>query len=488
MRATSSVMNANLLLFKTVIAGDSWGLIAVPVIEHYPGTAIIFVGSLLTIVFGVLNLIVAVVVDTFAEARERDVLNLAEEMERNHENDKKFLQKVFDRIDEDGSGELTLEELVEGARKDPEFQSRLRVMDIDEVDLQQLFEMIDADGSGSIEAAEFIAPLSRWVHESKTAPRFIKYNMLRTMQQQEELYRLSHYQFTAVSSRLDDLTGALDALQAEYRQPIAPELTAPLMGLDRERPETAEGAEETRETNKRRLSRMSLRSTQSLDEVDLPELERQELSARFDIPNELDMEHPKASRLAELAKCQESERSAASQASAGGRPRSAFAGPFKAAMDSLERSLLSATEQALKQSMAMVEMALQDELHQVKRPTRSRRPSDHDAAGSRSSVRLPWSSLFPGIPLAMRADEQELKRSSRTQSHVRAGNRSGRPSEAASPPTSASPAAARDDGVSRSNSSKGFRYLDSDSLAMPVNRRAARHSIAGVHLQLSRGF
>eukprot|EP00438_Fugacium_kawagutii_P021032 Skav205790 [mRNA] locus=scaffold340:276883:277092:+ [translate_table: standard] len=35
-------------------------------------------------------------------------------------------------------------------------------------------------GSGSIEAAEFIAPLSRWVHESKTAPRFIKYNMLRS--------------------------------------------------------------------------------------------------------------------------------------------------------------------------------------------------------------------------------------------------------------------------------------------------------------------
>ena len=45
-RATSSVMNANLLLFKTVIAGDSWGLIAVPVIEHYPATALLFMGSL----------------------------------------------------------------------------------------------------------------------------------------------------------------------------------------------------------------------------------------------------------------------------------------------------------------------------------------------------------------------------------------------------------------------------------------------------------
>lgn len=58
-RATSSVMRANLLLFKTVIAGDSWGEIAVPVIEHFPLTAVVFMGSLLTLVFGVLNLIVA---------------------------------------------------------------------------------------------------------------------------------------------------------------------------------------------------------------------------------------------------------------------------------------------------------------------------------------------------------------------------------------------------------------------------------------------
>ena len=49
-------MRANLLLFKTVIAGDSWGDIAVPVIESNPHTAFIFMGSLLTLVFGVLNL------------------------------------------------------------------------------------------------------------------------------------------------------------------------------------------------------------------------------------------------------------------------------------------------------------------------------------------------------------------------------------------------------------------------------------------------
>lgn len=46
---------ANLLLFKTVVAGDSWGQIAVPVIQENPGTLVIFIGSLVTLVFGVLN-------------------------------------------------------------------------------------------------------------------------------------------------------------------------------------------------------------------------------------------------------------------------------------------------------------------------------------------------------------------------------------------------------------------------------------------------
>ncbi|CAE7484589.1 Scn11a [Symbiodinium sp. CCMP2456] len=199
-KATGSIMEANLLLFKTVIAGDSWGTIAVPIVEAAPWTAIIFCGSLLTLVFGVLNLVVVVVVDTFAETRDRDMMNLAEELEFTHEDDKKQLLKMFKRIereDEDEDG-VTLSELIQGVRKDRELQSRLRVMDIDEVDLEQLFYMIDADGSGTVEAEEFVTPLSRWVHDSKTATRFIKYNLMRHMQQHEAFMQ-------DVSSRLDRL-------------------------------------------------------------------------------------------------------------------------------------------------------------------------------------------------------------------------------------------------------------------------------------------
>ena len=40
----AEVMGANLLIFKTVVAVDHWGRVAVPVIQHTPAAAIIFCG------------------------------------------------------------------------------------------------------------------------------------------------------------------------------------------------------------------------------------------------------------------------------------------------------------------------------------------------------------------------------------------------------------------------------------------------------------
>ncbi|CAE8627945.1 unnamed protein product, partial [Polarella glacialis] len=181
-----SVMDANLTFFKTIVAGDGWGLIAMPMIAANPWTAIIFVGSFLTIIFGVLNLVVAVVVDEFAEQRQKDFQQQAQELDDNYEVDLKLLRKMFAKIDEDGSGELSLEELTNGAKTHPEFRDRLRVMDIDEKDLEQLFRMLDDDGSGTIAPDEFIEALSRWINDSKTASRFVKYSLMQNHRQQEQ--------------------------------------------------------------------------------------------------------------------------------------------------------------------------------------------------------------------------------------------------------------------------------------------------------------
>ncbi|CAJ1336692.1 unnamed protein product [Effrenium voratum] len=225
LQSTSTVMEANLLLFQTVVAGDSWGRVAVPVIHASPATALIFIGSLLTLVFGVLNLIVAVVVDTFAEARLHDVEALAEELEIDLQADREQLNELFQRIDKQGTGELTLDELIDGARNDATFQSRLKVMDIDESDLQQLFHMIDVDQSGTLQVSEFVGPLSRWAHDSKTAPRFIKYNLMQSMQMQEDLIDVTERRFEMLSQQIDLLAGGRAMLShdeaSELSQPMA---------------------------------------------------------------------------------------------------------------------------------------------------------------------------------------------------------------------------------------------------------------------------
>eukprot|EP00434_Breviolum_minutum_P006849 symbB.v1.2.006042.t1/scaffold339.1/size225540/6 len=89
-------------------------------------------------------------------------------------------------------------------------------MDIDENDLQQLFQMIDTDGSGTIESAEFIGPLSRWAHDSKTAPRFIKYNMLH-LGLQGKVNNL-HKETATTGGSVDDVLSWLVALQTMHLQ------------------------------------------------------------------------------------------------------------------------------------------------------------------------------------------------------------------------------------------------------------------------------
>jgi len=149
-------MNSNLTFFQTIVAGDSWGKLAIPIIEANPWTAIIFVMSLLTMAFGVLNLGLAVVVDSFAETRSRDVTLLAKEMERHEAQEKKSLYKLFGRLDEDGNSVLTLAEIQDGARRLGEFRNWLKVLHIDVQQLPELFHSVDKENTGEVEISQFV--------------------------------------------------------------------------------------------------------------------------------------------------------------------------------------------------------------------------------------------------------------------------------------------------------------------------------------------
>merc|ERR1719310_1432227 len=101
---------------------------------------------------------------------------LVNELNEGEASEKKLLAQIFAKIDEDGSGQVTFDELEEGAYQVREFKNWLRVMDIDWYDLRKLFDIIDEDGSGEIDPEEFIEFLYRMKNaESTTTTKFIKH-------------------------------------------------------------------------------------------------------------------------------------------------------------------------------------------------------------------------------------------------------------------------------------------------------------------------
>ena len=58
--AFATILQSNLTFLQTMLAGDSWGKVAMPVIRRQPYTAAIFVGALVSVMYGILNLVVAV--------------------------------------------------------------------------------------------------------------------------------------------------------------------------------------------------------------------------------------------------------------------------------------------------------------------------------------------------------------------------------------------------------------------------------------------
>eukprot|EP00928_Gymnodinium_smaydae_P100674 TRINITY_DN9931_c0_g2_i1.p1 TRINITY_DN9931_c0_g2~~TRINITY_DN9931_c0_g2_i1.p1 ORF type:complete len:544 (+),score=92.69 TRINITY_DN9931_c0_g2_i1:116-1747(+) len=174
-RAFASVMASNLTFAQIILAGDAWGVLAIPTIEHSPHTIIFFVGVLVTLMFGILNLVVAAVVDTFAETRRNNVNMIANDLELSEQEEKAELQTIFHEIDNDGDGDVSFHDVVQGAEQASGMRNWLRALDIGKADLRELFDIMDENQNGHVSASEFAAALYRLKHsETKITAKMSK--------------------------------------------------------------------------------------------------------------------------------------------------------------------------------------------------------------------------------------------------------------------------------------------------------------------------
>jgi voltage-gated sodium channel len=146
-------------LFQTMTC-DSWGDKVIPIVLEKPllGGAVfgLFIGVCGIVIF---NLLTAVVVFKAIDARDNDTEMIAFRIKLQYCQMRAELYKIFQEVDEDGSGKLTKEEFLD-VLDDVAFIRKMKQLDIDLVELPEIFGILD-DGDGVLTAEEFISGLMK---------------------------------------------------------------------------------------------------------------------------------------------------------------------------------------------------------------------------------------------------------------------------------------------------------------------------------------
>lgn len=160
-RAFQSVFQSNLTIFQTIVAGDSWGQLALPIIEHNPLAVLFFLCVLVTVGIAIMNLILAVIVDRAQGTKQESLEEIIKQKEKEFGEAAQHLLKLCSGLDSDHSGFLSKDEIMAGFESE-EFAMNMTVMSLEKEDMCAIFDVLDDDGSGDVSYKELVKQLFRF--------------------------------------------------------------------------------------------------------------------------------------------------------------------------------------------------------------------------------------------------------------------------------------------------------------------------------------
>lgn len=215
-----TLTNSSLTLFYSITGGLDWGHAFDTLNEISTGYALIFFVYVAFMLFAVLNAITGAFCQAAMESqvhdRELQTFDLLN-MKRDQLNSMAAMfTKMFQTIDADGSGEITIEEF-QKALSDEAVQVVLAALEFEPQDVWVLFRLLDKDNSGQLDVEEFVKgclrmkgsarsiDLAKFIYESKMKRKqnvkFMKYVS-------EQFASLRHGRQAAAPLRADMLKGA----------------------------------------------------------------------------------------------------------------------------------------------------------------------------------------------------------------------------------------------------------------------------------------
>jgi voltage-gated sodium channel len=192
-----------------IVTFESWSeRIVRHVMEKQPGMVIFFVVFMAICSFGLLNIVVGVVVESTLSTSEKDDNKMKRAQERDRQRVFDHLRDIFEGADEDGSGTLTLGEVMKAISK-PEIYNKLKMIEFPVEDPKQIFMLLDYDNTGELSVDEFIAGCIRMKGTAKSKDLLAAQVAVDTMKRHYTFFEKEMKELQAKIALLDDTARAL---------------------------------------------------------------------------------------------------------------------------------------------------------------------------------------------------------------------------------------------------------------------------------------
>jgi len=150
-----TVESAILTLFQAMSGGNDWGIFFDCLVQVSPWWGMLFIFYILFAVFAVVNIVTGVFVDSATQSGKSDKEVVIHEELQSRKEYMKDLNALFQAMDADGDGTMTRAEFDKCLKLD-NTQAFFQSMKLDVRKAERLFDLVDSDHSGSVTIEEFI--------------------------------------------------------------------------------------------------------------------------------------------------------------------------------------------------------------------------------------------------------------------------------------------------------------------------------------------